>query len=123
MVTSGSYNGPGTDQESNEDGLPYMHAFSILQVFELSVDGGTERLVQIRNPWGIEKYHGAWSDKDERWSDELLAKVNHTLVNDGKFHMGWKEYVEQMEYTDISFNTFGKQLSYFLFENDDEVIY
>ena len=63
-----------------------------------------ERLVQIRNPWGIEKYHGAWSDKVERWSNELLAKVNHILDNDGKLHMGRKEYAEQMDYTDISFN-------------------
>ena len=45
MVTSGSYNGPGTDQESNEDGLPYMHAFSILGVYQLNVGGQEERLV------------------------------------------------------------------------------
>ena len=91
-----------------------MHAFSILGVHELMVDGQVERVIQLRNPWGFEKYHGAWSDKDERWTEALLAQVNHTLYNDGKFHMGWKEYIEQLIFTDFSLNTHGKHLSYYL---------
>ena len=119
MVTCGSYN-TGTDRETNGDGLPYMHAFSVLGVFELSIDGRTERIVQLRNPWGYEKYHGDWSDKDQRWTEEILVQVDHTLDNDGKFHMSWSDYIDQMQYTHISLNTFGRHQSYYLYENDSK---
>lgn len=53
MVTCGSYTGTGSDQDSNADGLPYNHAFSVLEAIEIVKDDGkTVRLVQIRNPWG-----------------------------------------------------------------------
>ena len=40
MITCGSPNGTGSDQDSNEDGLPYMHAFSVMQVLEVTDDEG-----------------------------------------------------------------------------------
>jgi hypothetical protein len=62
----------------------------------------------VRNPWGAEKYSAAWSDMDERWTEDLLQKADHTLDNDGKFHMEFEAYVNQMEYTDFNLNTEGK---------------
>jgi len=32
MITAGSYEGTGSDQDTNEFGLPYTHAFSIMRV-------------------------------------------------------------------------------------------
>ena len=72
MITCGSPNGTGSDQDSNEDGLPYMHAFSVMQVLEVTDDeGGMHRIVQLRNPWGSERWAGDWSDSSGRWTDNL----------------------------------------------------
>ena len=126
MITSGSYNGTGSDQDTNEVGLPYTHAFSIMYVVEV-VDEEEEkhRLVCIRNPWGIEKYFGAWSDSDERWTDDLRAQANHNDKednNDGKYFMALKDYVKYMESTDISIDVSQMHHSGFAFLGDDEPV-
>ena len=41
------------------------------------------KLVQIRNPWGSEEYHGSWSDKDIRWTEELKKQANLVVADDG----------------------------------------
>ena len=57
MITSGSYTGTGNDQDSNEDGLPFNHAFSIMHVLTVVDDEDNEhRLVCMRNPWGSERW-------------------------------------------------------------------
>ena len=46
IITNGSYTGTGNDQDSNADGLPYNHAFSIMHVLTVTDDAGKEhRLV------------------------------------------------------------------------------
>ena len=40
MITTGSYTGTGNDQDSNQDGLPYNHAFSIMTVLTVVDDSG-----------------------------------------------------------------------------------
>lgn len=46
MITSGSYTGTGNDQDSNEDGLPFNHAFTVMHVLTVVDDEGVEhRLV------------------------------------------------------------------------------
>jgi hypothetical protein len=62
VITTGTSNGDGikTDTDSNENGVAYGHAFTLIGVLELTTG---EKLVQIRNPWGSETYKGAWSDK------------------------------------------------------------
>ena len=46
IITNGSYTGTGNDQDSNADGLPYNHAFSIMHVLTVTDDTGKEhRLV------------------------------------------------------------------------------
>ena len=66
MVTCGSYPGKNSsDQETNENGLPYNHAFTVMGSLTVEDDSGAEhRLVKMRNPWGSnnEKYRGKWSD-------------------------------------------------------------
>ena len=95
MVTSGSYNGTGSDQDTNEFGLPYTHAFSIMNALEVTdADGNQHRLVCIRNPWGREKYYGPWSDSSDLWTLELREQANHLSgENDGKYFMAFEDYV------------------------------
>ena len=65
MVTVASFIGTGSDQDTNEIGVPYRHAFTILGTVKLSDD---TKLVKVRNPWGKEKYAGPWSDESNDWT-------------------------------------------------------
>ena len=51
---------------TEENGLMTTHIYTFLKVVELS-DG--TKLVQLRNPYGIEGYYGPWSDKSELWTE------------------------------------------------------
>ena len=62
LISTGSYTGTGSDQDTNDFGLPYNHAFSVMRVLTVTDESGKEhRLVELRNPWGIEKFKGDWS--------------------------------------------------------------
>lgn len=76
--------------------------------------------MQLRNPWGVETFKGRWSDKSHLWTDDLLKQANHTLDNDGKHHMAFEDYIEQMQFTEFILNTHGMHLSGFVFEDDDK---
>lgn len=54
MTTSVVDNGDGVDKK----GLPTGHAYTLKGVHEYN----GVKLVEIRNPWGAEKYMGEWSD-------------------------------------------------------------
>lgn len=41
----------------------------------------------MRNPWATEKYQGAWSDMDGRWTEALRKQVNFVDKNDGVFYL------------------------------------
>jgi hypothetical protein len=40
----------------------------------------------------MEMYTGPWSDKDPVWTDELLAKMGHSLKNDGTFFISVSDF-------------------------------
>ena len=105
MITAGSFIGSGNDQETNAQGVPYAHAFSILRTLTLS--NGVD-LVVLRNPWGIEKFNGTWSDSDyESWTEELREEAKVAVEeweNDGKFFMSFEDYLKNMQYTTFSVN-------------------
>ena len=125
MVTCGSYTGTGSDQDVNEVGLPYNHAFSIMRVLEVNDDqqaGVSHKIVELRNPWGIEKYSGDWSDQSDRWTEAMRKQVGHLTDNDGKFYMSFNDYLKYTEYTDISLDVFGWNHSAFAIFGDDEPV-
>jgi hypothetical protein len=45
--------------------LAYRHAYTVLGTVKLS---NGEKLVKMRNPWGVEKWKGAWSDHSYKWT-------------------------------------------------------
>ena len=67
LVAASSY--PGSNQDNNELGVPYGHAFSVLSTVIVGDDD--TKLIKIRNPWGEETFNGPWSDESELWNDEL----------------------------------------------------
>jgi len=103
MITAGSFRGSGSDQDSNENGLPFNHAFSIMRPLSVFAEDGSEiRLVEMRNPWGEEKFNGTWSDTSENWTEDLRDQAEHFSDNDGKFYMSFEDYVKQLEYTEFN---------------------
>ena len=55
MITTGSYTGTGSDQDTNDLGIPNNHAFSIFRALTVTDASNVEhRLLEMRNPWGIE---------------------------------------------------------------------
>ena len=40
------------------------HSYVILETLELS---SGDRLVKLRNPWGVDEYRGKWNDEDDAW--------------------------------------------------------
>lgn len=120
MISSGSYTGTGNDQDVNKLGLPFNHAFSIMRALEVQTEFGSDRIVEIRNPWGSERYLGDWSDSSDRWTDSMREQVGHLTDDDGKFYMSFKDYVENMEYTDFNFDVTGWHHSAFAIFGDDE---
>ena len=44
------------------------HAYSLLNVCTLRLNNGkTQRLLQVRNPWGSKEWIGKWCDSDPDW--------------------------------------------------------
>ena len=39
------------------------------------VEASGEKLVKLRNPWGMKEWSGAWCDDDKRWTPTLLVCI------------------------------------------------
>jgi hypothetical protein len=63
------------------------HAYEIKQIHDI----GTDTLLRMRNPWGHNKYSGAYAADSSKWSEELKQQVNYSDINDdpGIFFMKW----------------------------------
>lgn len=75
----------GTDKLQASVGLITEHVYSVLRVMTLPPSCGSERLVQLRNPWGKGEWSGAWSDSSMLWTDEARAVAQLVQANDGIF--------------------------------------
>ena len=109
--------GCGTDRSAG--GLIGMHAYSILDVRELTnvdmefirdrlvngtlgnVSGFTEydgklRLLRVRNPHGQGEWKGEFSDKCKTWQKLLASSgisLPRTMANDGTFWIGYDDFL------------------------------
>lgn len=64
-------------------GLVTSHAYTVLGVAQYN----GQKFVKCRNPWGVERYTGPWSDTKDatKWTDAAKKAMNHTVANDGTF--------------------------------------
>lgn len=90
------------DTLQNSVGLVKGHAYTVLGVHKLSRDG--TRLVKIRNPWGSEVFHGAWSDDSPNWDQESKKEVGFVNADDGIFWTDIETYKRHFSETYINFN-------------------
>ena len=71
-------------------GLISGHAYTLLDSLELVDKEHRNKkihLVQMRNPWGKEKYTGPGRADDDRWTADLKSQVDLTKADDGIFYM------------------------------------
>ncbi|XP_075923864.1 calpain-8-like [Petromyzon marinus] len=92
----------------NECGLVLGHAYSILAMDKVSTQGGSVRLVRLRNPWGRQEYTGAWSDKATEWDSvepQEQQRLKLKKSEDGEFWMSVEEFTNFFSTIEIcSFN-------------------
>jgi len=73
-------------------GLITNHSYTILDASEY----GSQRLLEIRNPWGSGEWGGDWGDKSPLWTEDAKAHIKPTLEeNDGTF---WMSYEDVLNY-------------------------
>ena len=67
-------------------------------------NGGEERLLQIRNPWGFKEWTGDWSDKSPLWTPSTKQQVNLVDEDDGTFWISFKDYFTFFYVTTIGYH-------------------
>jgi hypothetical protein len=68
----------GDDSMSNDCGIAFGHAYSVIAAFEMTDAAGTvHKCVLVRNPWGTNGYSWTWSYDDPNWTADLIAQVPH----------------------------------------------
>ena len=115
IITGGSHYSPEGDTMQNDVGISYSHAYTILDAVELSTG---DRLVAVANPWGLEFYHGPWSDSSGQWTRRLRREANHESADDGKFFMPIEGWMESMVYTTFNHDPSAWHYSHFLVLDD-----
>lgn len=86
--------------KSNEDknsGLVSGHAYTVVSLHKVD----ELKLLKIRNPWGKFEWTGDYSDKSDKWTDELKSKVGWSDANDGAFYMQLSDYCKFFDYYSI----------------------
>jgi hypothetical protein len=78
-----------------------MHAYSLLSVFDIELNGSPVRLMKVKNPWG----NGAWSDNSQEWkdaNDDLKKELDFTNADDGIFFISFEDYLSNFPATSIT---------------------
>ena len=97
-------------------GLVKCHAYVILGVQTLESTG--EKMVKMRNPWGVESFNGKY--KDSAMSSSVRSELDHTNSNDGTFWMTLDEFMNDTQYIGINYNTENWYHDYFLVLDDNK---
>lgn len=116
------YLADGSVTSANAYGLPSGHAYSILGAYQIKNSSGvvTNRLLQIRNPWGYDVYTGNWNDTDTtHWTTSAKSQVPAYTNNtkDGVFFMEDIDFVKAYDgfwigyYVDTYINNYLEVLS------------
>lgn len=80
----------GCTKEGN--GLITGHLYSLLGAHQFA--NGVQ-LINIRNPWGKEKYNGPWADGSANWTPAMKAEVNQIAANDGEMWVSLQTFAYQ----------------------------
>ncbi|XP_061424371.1 calpain-8-like isoform X1 [Lethenteron reissneri] len=81
----------------NSEGLVMGHAYAVLGVDSVTVNGSRVRLLRLRNPWGYQEYSGSWNDCSPEWnavSCEEKQRLRLQQEEDGEFWMSWCDFAQ-----------------------------
>ena len=86
-------------REKNNDlkkyGLICNHCFSLITAKEGIVNKENVRLLKLRNPFGEGEWNGDYSDKSEKWTNELKAAFNfEEAKDDGIFWIDFDNFIK-----------------------------
>ena len=56
-------------------GIANKHVYIVMSVFEINQNGKSNKMLLLRNPWGVTFYNGDWNSNDDRWNNENVAQV------------------------------------------------
>ncbi len=74
-------------------GIESSHSYSLINAVEVELERGrTEKLVQIRNPWGCYEWQGDWCDTSPLWTPELRQRMHQDIADDGCFCMKFDDF-------------------------------
>lgn len=96
--TAGEDRWSETAKPNRKGGLVPGHAYTVIQVKEAF----SNRLLNIRNPWGAFEWDGDWSDSSALWTDEMKGAIRPVLDdNDGTFWMSYQDFIVQFNGVNI----------------------
>jgi len=85
------WSSPKIKYKENDIGIVTSHVYSVLN--HISWKG--RDFIQLRNPWAEGEFTGKWSDSDKSsLAKAFHADVKHTVTDEGKFWMEFKDYEE-----------------------------
>jgi hypothetical protein len=94
----------GESKQSN--GLVKGHAYSVLDARSFNDErkaGLRINLIQLRNPWGMHEWTGAWSDHAKEWDTypQIKRILNPVGANDGSFWMQYADFLGFFDHIDV----------------------
>ena len=94
IMTAGT-SGDTYNLDLEDVGLVPGHAYTVLGVREVKVNGMKDKVVHLRNPWGNGEWSGEWSDSSDVWNAQLRKELGMDGdVDDGEFYMSFKDFIK-----------------------------
>ena len=113
--------GPDYSQaEADADGIVLGHAYTLLSVAQILDDDENQiNLVKLRNPWGSGEWKGDWSDKSDKWTDDIRQQLNYfDNRDDGVFWMDFEDFRRIFRYWSVNKYVDGHQFSHVVMKSN-----
>ena len=82
-----------SEEEYESVNLVPGHAYTIVDIFEVKVNGELTKLIKIRNPWGNGEWNGDWSDNSPLWKSTISPQIKLDNEDDGVFYMSYEDFI------------------------------
>ena len=80
------------------------HAYTLVGAKTIILaDCSEERLLKIRNPYGMKEWSGDWSDKSKKWTVRTRDQVNGEDKEDGVFFINLRDFMKFFTRTTICY--------------------
>ena len=68
--------------------------YAVINIQEINFGRNVERIVKLRNPWKEIAWNGDWSPQSNRWTQELMQKLNPEGATNDYFWIGINDFVK-----------------------------